>query len=677
MNLAEYQHAVSGLTFGKRLPTALYVFAPDESALPQELARFVGKLRHRLELSPDFNILKFSAADFAISFLCYPEFLQLAHPVLQESVRIHLATGAVKRTDFRTHSNPPILHRKETFLPPEHPKRTLFSRLTKAEVAAGLYQETSTIGFRENWEQLLREKGLQIRGHQLIELGEQSPEPHEPETPTIHRHRTALVRNELSKPVRVALEFGLLRETDTFFDYGCGLGSDVVGLNALGLGAFGWDPAHFPLETKRPARFVNLGFVLNVIEKPAERVSVLQSAWKLTEGVLLVSTMVHGQEDYSTIRPHADGYLTSRGTFQKYFEPAELQALIEHALDAEAFPVGLGIYAIFRDPREAQDWMARRTRRVIDWENLSRRLGFLRPRLQREAVDLYETNKELLDACWQVMLDLGRFPTASEFPQLEQLRTAVGTPRKVHQIFITRYGEATLEAARLQRKDDLLAYLALANFRKKVPLKYLSDRLQADIKTFFGTYEASLVSAREVLFAAGDSRNIESSCEAFTQGCQDDESLQIHRSLLPELPAILRIYVLCAARVYGDPDEADVIKIHKHSGKVTFQYYEGFFTNPFPLLLWRIKVNLRRQSADVFDHRQPPYQQLQCFKERFLAPDHPERKNCELLSSRLRRFNLTPQAIGYGIAPALLAELRAKFGLSETLLAKRKSPPSI
>lgn len=270
------------------------------------------------------------------------------------------------------------------------------------------------------------------------------------------------------------------------------------------------------------------------------------------------------------------------------------------------------------------------------------------------------------------MLDLGRFPTAIEFPRLDELRSAVGTPRKVHQIFITRFGEATLEAARSQRRDDLLAYLALANFRKKVPLKYMSDRLQADIKTFFGTCEAALNSARELLFAAGDSRNIESACEAFPHGCQDDNALQIHRSLLAELPAVLRVYVLCAARVYGDPDEADIIKIHKHSGKVTFQYYDGFFANSFPLLLWRIKVNLRRQSADVFDHRQPPHQQLLCFKERFLPPDHPERKSCELLSGRLRRLNVTPESAGYGLSPAMLSELQSRLGLTEALLARTK-----
>jgi DNA phosphorothioation-associated putative methyltransferase len=676
MNLSDFQTAVAALPFGKTLPTARYIYAPDESMLPEPFATLVSKLRQRLALDASFNIIKLSPADYAISFLRYPEFLTDAHPAIAESVRIQLATGTVKRTDFTTHSNQPILHRKECFLPPRHPKHRLFAALTRAEEEAGLYEEPSHIGFRANWESLLKEKGVQIKGHALHPANPADSVPSDPVAHAIHRHRTALSRSELSKPVRVAMECGLFSETDTVFDFGCGLGTDVAGLRAMGVEASGWDPAFFPSEAKRKAQFVNLGFVLNVIERPAERVSVLRDAWALAGRVLLVSTLVHGQEEYSCIRPHADGYLTSRDTFQKYFEPAELQALIEHALESEAFPVGLGIYAVFRDPRHAQDWLARRTRRVIDWETLSRRLGFLRPRIQRQAVDLYELHRDLLDACWNCMLDLGRFPTAPEFPQFDEIRSKVGTPRKIHQIFLTRFGEATFEAARAQRRDDLLAYLALANFRKKVPLKYLSDRLQGDIRSFFGTYESAILSSREILFAAGDSRNIEAACEAFPFGCQDDDALQIHRSLLTELPAVLRIYVLCAARVYGDPDEADIIKIHKHSGKVTFQYYDGFFENSFPLMLWRIKVNLRRQSADVFDHRQPPYQQLLCFKERFLGPDHPDRLACDRLAHRLRRLNITPESAGYGLAPEILAELRARYGLTESLMPKKKLPPA-
>ena len=318
MNLQEFQAAVAALPFGK----ARYLYAPDESALPEPVAFFVGKIRQRLGLGPVFNIIKLSPPDYAISFLCYPEFLTEAHPAIAESVRIHLATGTVKRTDFTSHSNQPILHRKECFLPPGHPKHGSFARLTRAEEAAGLYAEPSHIGFRANWESLLREKGLQINGHTLRAVSLDEALPEDASVIAIHRHRTALSRTDLSKPVRVAMENGLLNEADTFFDYGCGLGSDVAGLRAMGMEASGWDPAYFPEESKRQAQVINLGFVLNVIEKPAERVSVVRDAWSLAGRTLIGSTLVHGQEEYSCIRPHADGCLTSRGTFQKYFEPA-------------------------------------------------------------------------------------------------------------------------------------------------------------------------------------------------------------------------------------------------------------------------------------------------------------------------------------------------------------------
>lgn len=106
MTLSEFAAAIAALPYGKQLPTARYVFAPDESALPEPLASFIGKLRGRLGLSGEFNILKLAPADFAISFLRYPGFLTEAHPALMEAVRIHLAAGTVKRTDFSTLSNP-------------------------------------------------------------------------------------------------------------------------------------------------------------------------------------------------------------------------------------------------------------------------------------------------------------------------------------------------------------------------------------------------------------------------------------------------------------------------------------------------------------------------------------------------------------------------------------------
>ena len=51
----------------------------------------------------------------------------------------------------------------------------------------------------------------------------------------IARHRTAIRRGDLSKPVRTAVEDQLISEKTTVLDYGCGQGDDVRYLAALGV----------------------------------------------------------------------------------------------------------------------------------------------------------------------------------------------------------------------------------------------------------------------------------------------------------------------------------------------------------------------------------------------------------------------------------------------------------
>jgi len=58
--------------------------------------------------------------------------------------------------------------------------------------------------------------------------------------------------------------------------------------------------------------------------------------------LLVVSALVQGSEDYAEFRCCSDGILTSRNTFQKYFEPAELQSLIEDSVKTEAVPAAMG-----------------------------------------------------------------------------------------------------------------------------------------------------------------------------------------------------------------------------------------------------------------------------------------------------------------------------------------------
>jgi DNA phosphorothioation-associated putative methyltransferase len=97
----------------------------------------------------------------------------------------------------------------------------------------------------------------------------------------------------------------------------------------------------------------------------------------------------------------------------------------------------------------------------------------------------------------------------------------------------------------------------------------------------------------ELLFASGDTGELEIACEETKLGWQDDQALYVHVSLLNELPPVLRAYVACAESLYGDASQADLVKLHKSSGKVTFLLYDDFMGRPLPQLRFRVKVNLR------------------------------------------------------------------------------------
>ena len=71
-----------------------------------------------------------------------------------------------KYYDFSRRENPPILHRKETFVPADYPNREKFERLTRQEEKRGLL-DRETIGTLRGWEELLDEEGFKVAGHVL------------------------------------------------------------------------------------------------------------------------------------------------------------------------------------------------------------------------------------------------------------------------------------------------------------------------------------------------------------------------------------------------------------------------------------------------------------------------------------------------------------------------------
>jgi DNA phosphorothioation-associated putative methyltransferase len=87
------------------------------------------------------------------------------HPALSRCLRLSLRTRELNCYDYADSANPPVLHRKETFLQPTHPLHGKFARLTRREERHGLLTDPAGIGTRAGWEARLRQAGFVLRGH--------------------------------------------------------------------------------------------------------------------------------------------------------------------------------------------------------------------------------------------------------------------------------------------------------------------------------------------------------------------------------------------------------------------------------------------------------------------------------------------------------------------------------
>jgi DNA phosphorothioation-associated putative methyltransferase len=136
MDLSLYRQELDSIAFGKRLPGAIYIVRPTLTQVPALLWELLRRAELAAQPDPQWNLLKLHSDQLALTFLTYPDFDPDPHPALAEATKINLNTGSVVRTDYRSRLNPPILHRKETFLPPDDPRHDAFAELTRQEEAA-------------------------------------------------------------------------------------------------------------------------------------------------------------------------------------------------------------------------------------------------------------------------------------------------------------------------------------------------------------------------------------------------------------------------------------------------------------------------------------------------------------------------------------------------------------
>ena len=214
-----------------------------------------------------------------------------------------------------------------------------------------------------------------------------------------------------------------------------------------------------------------------------------------------------------------------------------------------------------------------------------------------------------------------------------------------------------------RRREDLLVYLALARFRKRPKITQLPMSAQRDIKAFLGSYRTACQQADELLFSAGAPDAIDAACCRASVGQLVDNALTVHESALPYLEPLLRIYEGCARALVGQIDEANLIKIHRFSGKVTYIAYPDFEKNPHPPLKRRLKISLRSLRIDDFDYSDWDDPPILFRKNEFLHEDHSKnRTHTQFLCCFFSKWPLNARSFSVSICCQYVLGMFASAG---------------
>jgi len=426
----------------------------------------------------------------------------------------------------------------------------------------------------------------------------------------VERHRAAITRVELSRPVRLAIESGIMTIDTTIFDYGCGIGGDVKRLKSAGYTCEGWDPYYFPDVARQRADIVNLSYIINVIEDTEERDRALIQAWELTGQVLIVAAQIL-VNDLRGVLAYGDGILTKRNTFQKYYQQVELKEYIDRVLTVDAIPISLGIFLVFRDESQAESFRAAR---------LYTRMTTPRVRVESKRFEDYQLQ---LAPLMEFVSQRGRIPIKGELAAEAELVQEFGSIKRAFQIVLTATDEVEWDAIAYQRSIDLQVYLALAHFGKGRSLKNISVTIRADIKAFFGSYDEACEVADRLLFKIGEPGIIKQACHQSKIGKLLPAALYVHVSALNEMDSKLRLYEGCASRNIGGTEDANIIKFHKDKPCISYLYYPDFESIAHPALQWAMLIDLRDLSLRFRDYSHQENPPILHRKETFLSQNHP------------------------------------------------------
>lgn len=590
--------------------SAIYLLEPSEQKLIHLARSFISD-------NCQWNVIKIDLKNkIKISFLNYEDFEQEAFPALLNSWQVDISTGVAKPKNYSS-NNPPVLHRKELLLPPNDDRVKIFRTLTLELEELGAFSNSIKIGTKKQWEAELKTLGIKTENHRIVPIDKSFTGS--ALGTKIDRQRTAISRNALSLPAKILFTSGVANENDTYLDYGCGRGDDVKFLKELGVKASGWDPHFSPKKDLLVmSDVVNLGFVLNVIEDPAERLEVLNNAFKLTKKCLCVSVMLNSQNSATNTIPYRDGHITSINTFQKFYNQHELENLLSKALNTPLIAGAPGVFLAFKDEAFEQEFL------------LKRQLGITQIYEPHGLVSKIKERKESTKRALNVannlarhILTFARKPSLEELPRYfrEQLDKSGLTYNKALNGASKLISEMDLKKAVVHKKEQLELFFAMYLFSGRPKYGDLSPSLKKDIKLHFGSLKKIEDNAKNLLFSLGKEALIFNDAKEAEQnnlGVLEENKFNFLMKHLDDLPVRLRGIISIAERLCGKIEGANLIRIHIETKKVTYLCVDGLATDALPKITNRTIVDLRQQSVRNFEHLSLGHEKILYQKSKFM-----------------------------------------------------------
>jgi DNA phosphorothioation-associated putative methyltransferase len=405
---------------------------------------------------------------------------------------------------------------------------------------------------------------------------------------------------------------------------------------------------------------------LNVIEDRHERAETLIASYGFARRALSIAVMPLGKYTFDGLKPYGDGYVTARGTFQKYFAQQELRDFIVQVLGEAPVALAPGIFVVFRDKELEQEVLLKRQARVI-----LRPVRLLPPGRERRTTparpDLAVRIRPELELLWDAIADRGRILDVEEIPDalLQRLRAANVSPARATDLCLgdpaNRDSLAQIASA---RREDLLIHLALTLFPGASRYTTLPRSIQRDVRAFFGSHAVAVQEANALLYSVGKADTVRSGVSAAVAAglgaMRDDHTFRMYAPTLNRLPGVLRVLVGCAGVLRGGAEGADFIDIKLDGRRVSFIACVDA-TARLPIYAERTRVDLGRQRVSV----DQPEGMILYLKGRFLPADEPELEEQLEFDRKLVAAGIvdeTGRGPRYTELQAMLRERRQKLG---------------